>query len=255
MNRKRFLCLGAIVIGLAFAPCAAPAGDETASRPLPLPSLQVLDRVKIDSGPTAIIYDRVAPPPLLAPAVLQAPAKAAPPERPAVIKEKESDALFLSATVYDREFTVLRWSWEGHAYQAVSNIDFNYLAGLVTIETADSVFTVLMGLGNESREQLDSQRQNGLLGIASPPPVSVPRPACWLVFPDPATPVSAAALAGIDALHRYFEANKAALVAAFDQRQADQAARERAAETAPPPPKETVIRFWPVKSRVYPVNP
>lgn len=255
--------LGASVIGLSFSPGAASAGDAAGASPIPVPRRQVLDRVKIDSGLNPIIYDRVVPPSFSAPAVPPKPDAVPQRGQPAPAEEKQSVVLFLFATVYDHEFTVLRWSWEGREYQAVSNMDFNYLTGLGMIETEDRVFSLLMGLANESREQFQARRQTALQQgwpaealqrLPSPPPAAVPRPAYWLVSPDPAVPVASGALAGIDALHRYFEANKAALIAAFERWQAEQAARELEAPAAPPPPKETVIQFWPVKSRVYPTN-
>ena len=130
---------------------------------LPVPRLQVLDRVKIDSGLNPIIYDRVAPPSWPAQAVLPQPDAVPQRGQPAPAEEKQSVVRFLFATVYDHEFTVLRGSWAGREYQAVSNMDFNYLTGLGMIEAEDCVFSLLMGLANESREQLQARRQTALL--------------------------------------------------------------------------------------------
>jgi len=157
-----------------------------------------------------VTYDRVVPPPSPAPSALLTPAVAAPPEPPPAIQEKKSEVLFLSATVYGHEFTWVRWFRDGREFQAVSNVDFNHLAGVGTVETPDSVFTVLMSLGNESREQLDALKQELLQDdwpaenrsrLPSPPPVWMPRPAYWLVYPGAADPVPPAGVAGMDALH------------------------------------------------------
>ena len=57
-----------------------------------------------------------------------------------------------------------------------------------------------------------------------------------------------AALAPIHALHDYFDANRAAILAAH----ASQVAQAQTSKSHPTAtPKNTVINYWPIKSQVY----
>jgi hypothetical protein len=51
-------------------------------------------------------------------------------------------------------------------------------------------------------------------------------------------------LAALDALHRYFDENKARLVDEYSRRKAANEERERWLKEHPPVPKDTVINFW-----------
>jgi hypothetical protein len=62
---------------------------------------------------------------------------------------------------------------------------------------------------------------------------------------------SSEALAPLDALHSYHDANRERLVTEYHQREAENAAREQWLKENPPVPKDTVINFWPKKSRNY----
>ncbi len=180
---------------------------------------------------------------------------------------KKSEALMISATVYDRQVTELRWRSGNRDYHAWSNIDFNYLAGQGEIETEDCVYFLIMGLGNETRESVaewnrfspEWERLAAAKGLAGqwatkavPDLAKFPaeRSAYLLSGEAPAD----ASLAALDALHRYFDANRLRLIADFAKREEERTARELRNREHPPTPQDTVINFWPKKSRNYPTG-
>ncbi len=71
---------------------------------------------------------------------------------------KKSQMLFLFVTVFDRGVTVLHWCAGGREFRALSNIDFNYLTTLGQIETEDTVYGLMLAIGNEPIEALDAER-------------------------------------------------------------------------------------------------
>ena len=163
--------------------------------------------------------------------------------------EKKLEALHLFATVYDHAVTELRWSERLRQYRAFSNIDFNHFAGVFDIETADTVYMLLLGLGNQTREQAEPERREiGEQPLPPPQSFNQSRAEYRLVGIDPQAPASTAGLKGLDALHRFYDANRERLAAAY----ATRIEQERRQKANPPAPKHTVINFWPKKSTNYP---
>lgn len=167
--------------------------------------------------------------------------------------------LFLSATVYDRRVTEVRWSAQGRDYRAFSNIDFNYLAGAGEIETADTVYMLVMGLGNGTSEEVAAFNQNAaaqgwpLKTLPAPESFSQTRSEYRLTGETASTAVPEA-LAAMDALHSFFDANRTVLLENYAKREAERITREQWLKGNPPVPKDTVINFWPKKSTLYPTR-
>ncbi|MEI8108790.1 MAG: hypothetical protein WCI46_13335, partial [Verrucomicrobiota bacterium] len=238
----------------------------------PTLNLKVLDSVVVKFPGHSIFYQRVAPPtapaaraPVTAPVakVLSLAESAAAEAR----ANKKSEALMLSATIYDRQVTELRWRSGNRDYHVWSNINFNYLAGLGEIETEDCVYFLIMGLGNEARESVAEWNRfapewerlaaaEGLAGQwatkAVPDLAKFPAGrSTYLLSGDPPADDS---LTALDALHRYFDANRLRLIADSAEREANRIAREQWTKEHPPTPQDTVINFWPKKSRNYPTG-
>ena len=55
-------------------------------------------------------------------------------------------------------------------------------------------------------------------------------------------------------MHRYYEANRVRLADDYAKREANRIAQEQWLQEHPPLPKDTVINFWPKKSRNYPTT-
>ena len=238
------------------APAAAQrdafAAAASESPKLPPINFQILERQEIQIGDRKIIQNRVAPPVLPEPraVVAQPPAPlSAESVQTALRREgKKSEVLFLSATVYDRAVTQLRWFGEAGECRAFSNIDFNFLSGLGEIETEDTVYSILMGLENESRAVPTGQDRGGTAQIPLLSQFS-PARAEYFVVGDKAKPATAEALAGMDALHRYYDAHRVKLTEDYRKREAARVEREVRLKAHPPVPQDTVINFWPADAK------
>lgn len=257
--------IAATVLILALPLCSRAAESPAPTETQPALRLQVLESVEVKFPDRSIFYQRVVPPAATAARVPVA-VSVAPPlslaESAAAEARvaKKSAVLMLSATVYDRQVTELRWQVGQRGYRAWSNLDFNYLAGLGEIETGECVYYLIMGLGNETWESTaESERLAAADGLAAlvetkivPDLAKFPagRSTYLLSGEAPADD----SLAALDALHRYFDTHRLRLIADYEKRAADRTARERWLEEHPPVPQDTVINFWPKKSRNYPTG-
>jgi hypothetical protein len=262
------LYIAAVGLGHANAQTTA---DETDTKVEPEQSrpainFRVLQSWELNLGNRSIFYNRVAPPQPLPPRPPQpvpeaqplTPEEAAPADARA---RKKFEALFLSATVYDRRVTELRWWFENREYRAWSNVDFNYLAGAGEIETEDSVYWLIMGLGNDTAESIAAANEraaaegwNSRKDLPSPERFNPVRAEYFLANDSKSPEPSVEALAAIDALHRYYDANRTRLAEEYAKREAARIAQEQWLKEHPPVPKDTVINFWPKKSRTYPTT-
>ena len=232
----------------------------------------MLERVEVKFPDRSIFYQRVAPPtapaarvPVTVPAAQ--PLSLAESTAAEARAAKKSGVLMLSATVYDRQVTELRWQVGQRQYRAWSNLDFNYLAGLGEIETADCVYFLIMALGNETRESVaewnrfapEWERQAAAQGLAEQWEIkTVPDlakfPAGRSTYLLSGEAPADDSLAALDALHRYFDTHRLRLIADYTQREATRTAREQWLKEHPPVPQDTVIHFWPKKSNNYPTG-
>ena len=248
MNRT-LLPLAALLVVI---PATAQQENALTVQPQTEIRFRVLEQTQINLGDHKVILNRVEPPVLPKPRAVVArpssPLSAAAVQTALRQESKKSEVLFLSATVYDREVTQLRWFGEGGEFQAFSNIDFNFLSGLGVIETDDTVYSILMGLGNESRAAASEQNRTATAQVPLLNQFS-PKRAEYFVVEDKAKPATAEALAGIDALHRYYDANRERLAEDYKQREAARVEREIWLKAHPPIPRDTVINFWPADTK------
>lgn len=232
----------------------------------PALKLQIIEGVEVKLPDRSIFYQRAAPPIPPTPR----PSTPVPEATPLSLAEraaaearakKKFEVLMISATVYDCRVTELRWYFGQREYRAWSNIDFNYLAGQGEIETEDSIYWLIMGLGNDTAESVAAANERaaaeGWNWHKELPPADrfPPNRAEYILAGgsnDPKPPSEA--LAPLDALHSYYEANRERLADEYVKREAAQLAREKWLKEHPPIPKDTVIHFWPKKSRNYPTG-
>jgi hypothetical protein len=216
----------------------------------PATSFRILDQREVRVGGRTITYNRVAPPVFPSPSPSPTPQPTTPAGKR--IKKTEPQAakktvmLSISATVFDRQITLVRWSDKSGSHRAFSNVDFNYFSGPPVIETADTSYFLMMGLGNQTREQAAAK--------------NIPLPALsyfsstgaqYAVIQDGSNPPMEESLKQIDDLHVYFNANKQWMIDEYNKRQQADAKRQQWLKEHPPVPKDTVINFWPKKSGVY----
>ena len=234
------VCLLTLLYTLpALAQEPAAAGN---SEPL-LENLRVLQRTEIKRGDHSIIFQRVAPPPSAAPSTptpvpvaktLSAQELEAQQRREA----KQHAVLFFSATVLDNRVTELRWSEEGKEYRAFSNIDFRYFSGMGEIETANTIYTLMLALESGTAETL-AERTREFPHIAV-----LPKDRAAWVPANGSGPTNSAGMTALDAIHPYYDAHREALIRAYGEREAARAEAERQLREHPPVRKDTVITYW-----------
>lgn len=260
-----FVFLALLIPGLA-------AQDTERLERTPL-QLRVLESQEVDFGNRSIFYNRVETPVLKPrPEPRQAPVespRAPTAEEMAWMREWESKrdlTFFLSSTVYDREVTYVRWWRDDGEYVLWSSIDFNYLRGLMDFETQTTRYSVMLGIGEESREQVEkwnaeaaqdpelqayARRENFDFSLPVPPrkiPGATPFRSAYQFVSVPATGIDPEVRSALDALHRQFDANRKQLVADYEASEAERIAHEQWLKDNPPVPKDTTINFFPIRS-------
>lgn len=266
--------LAALLLAL---PIIAKAQSEqpTPTPPDPLAGIpvQVLDQQQVEIGTHIITFNRIAPPVFPAPAPTPAPAPQAqaqtqaapvaksaarsPKARTSARSAQTSDAgdgdqekpykmLMVSATVYDHQFSELRW-YGGNTpeLRVYANIDFTLFAGVTEIETADAVYMLIFGLGTDTAASITQ--------AGHPPPDLSQFPANhagYQIIQGNATDYPED-MAALNALCAYYDANKTQMLADYQQREAANAAHQQWLKDHPPVQPDTVINYWPVKNSVF----
>lgn len=225
------------------------AQDTTPAAAPARPVFQVLAESTVRQPDGGSITFRQVAPPAVTPQSQARPAPAAAsqaaPDQP---PEKELQVLSISASVKAGGLTVLRWTCGGsRRLQAVSNVDFRILEGLGGLETAQTIYHLILAAGPDDQPLTDAE----VLAAQSLPAGT----AAYALLSDggstePAamSPADAAALAALKALLDHFDTHRQELLQQQARREADSAARELAVRSAPPPPpRRSVIHFWPLQ--------
>jgi len=250
-----------VFVALVASPVSGQETPATAEAEAPQPiNFQILRTKKIKLENRSIILHRVVPPVLPTPppppppptAEEVAAAEAAAARIALNYQAKRHELLFFSATVYDGRVTEVSWFDNQHEYKVFSSIDFNHLAGLGWFETADTEYMLLLGVADQTSEQVaifnQRVRDKGWpqLQREIPPPESftLNRAEYFVVedenHPEP-TPEQ---LKALDDLHVYYDANKLRLIEEHARREAAQAERVQWLKDHPPVPKDIVINYW-----------
>lgn len=214
------------------------------------PALRVLSESTVQQRDGSTITFQQVVPPVVTPqaqpaAAVPAPALSA--ADAAALTEtpvKDTQMLSISASVKANGFTVLRWTCgTSQRMQAVSNVDFRYLAGVGSLDTAQASYFLILSAGPDDQAMTDAEAQ-----AAKSLPVNGSASFALLIGSAAASQADESALNAMEALLDYFDSNREGLIQLQAQREADRAARELAALTAPPPPpRRSVIQFWPLQ--------
>ena len=237
--------------------------------------LRVLESQVVDLGPRSITYNRVATPvlkptPIPTPVVVvhEAVPTAAELEEMQRLESKRYAYAFLSCTIYDNQFTEVEWYEDGQWVSFLTTINFHYLSQLSDFETPDSFYSIFMGIGDCSREEFEGLGEALLAGNAfgfhsRPWPFGLLQrqaqtgKSAWQLITT--RPVSSEVTQAIDDLHRYFDANRDTLIREYNESEAARLAQEQWLRDNPPAPKDSVIEFFPIRSRHAPdrlgINP
>ena len=207
----------------------------------------MLSRKVVQAEDHKIIFERIVPPVVVA-ETGTAPAGAGGYTGPQLPRR----ALSLSCTVFDHEFSEVRWrDAAGGEYVIWSSIDFTPFTGRNAGGfVQDGVrYSLFMGLG----EALESESAEPLsLFHSIAPPTGT---ASWYAIVKQPDSVPSAAFAGINALHLHYDANKASIIAEHEQVKTANAARLAWEAAHPPVKQDTVIRYWPIQSALHGTAP
>ncbi len=206
---------------------------------------RALSRKVLNKGGRRVVVERVVPPP-----IPEAKIAAGEPWQPTAEQlataqrraAKDHVALMLSATVYDREVTELRWTIDGARGIAFSNVDFTLLRSVHDIETPRRVFSIFMGIGESDRRMRlgDPPGRRRLPAAES----FLGGPGTYRVAEWGGTDAEKEVLAGLDALHRHYLENEAELRVKDQRRRAIRSAWDRYRAANPPEPEDTLIQLW-----------
>ncbi len=243
---------------------AAARAEKEANRPINRVEFEVIDEKQAprEDG-SRLIVRRVAPPdiPEVEPEPLPDPFAELTDEERAIVEAygltaaevrylsrfdfKRHVVVPLSATIYEGGITRIRWRHGGQEYTAYSNIDFNHLRGARGFESPDGdvYYTLNMGIGDAVREGLSDDRPRL-------PEFDAGR-AEYVVDVRDVAALDDDVLAPLDALHDWFEEHEPRLKVETQRREAINAAWERYRQANPPEETDTVVKFWPKKSRRY----
>lgn len=212
----------------------------SATEPAPA---QVINREVMRVGDGYVIYELIVPPVVSAEPVVVAagsPTAALP-----------RQIVSLSCTVYGREFTELRWrDAAGGEYVVWSSLDLTPFTGRSSggFDLGGVHYEIVMGLG-------DAPAAEAAAPLAAFREIVPPAgPGSWYAALQQPETISAGAYDGVNALHVYFDANKAAIAAEHEAVKAANAARKAWEAAHPPVKQDTVIRFWPIKSALHGVD-
>jgi hypothetical protein len=203
----------------------------------------ILEELELRKGAGSTVFRRVVPPVVPVP-----PAKVAAQSDVELAEEatgpvKRAEVLLLSATVFDRKLTELKWAEGGQQFRAWSNVDFNHFTGVMQVESAEAIYSVMLAMDNRS---IADAAASGELPKDFPAAAKFQKPVSYFVVQG--AEASPESLAGLDALHIYFEKHREQMIAAATLR----AAQPQPAPIEPQPAGRTIIEFWPKKSRNYP---
>jgi hypothetical protein len=185
-----------------------------------------------------------------------------PPDDPAVVaslaklreKYRSTQLVFLSATVYDQNRTLLRIYPSGEYDQKIeawSNVDFHHFCGFSSYRVKDAEdgsfydFGILMGIGStDTRGWAEMAAQKGIAykgpKIPHLPDLAVGGPSFVVVDGDVESP----AMDTLEQLHDLYRKEGARMEAAHHAREKARAERKAHLLANPPKPEDVSIQFW-----------
>lgn len=256
-----FLPAGALILGASlgsiFAEQWRSAEAEVAGQ-----QVEVLDSQEMDYGERSLILNRVRTPVLKAPLPVEevsAKKQVQPSLTPELNARAEKFALkeyvapFWDIRVMDNGVSEIRWHDENGEFVIWSSMDARVFRALHWFETEDFHFMIFGSVAEETVEDVlrwnaEIDRYNGPQEAKRSIPTLGPvrtEPPRYLVIKEPAPSAAAAVM---DAMHGYYDANRAALIQNYEAVEAARLAREKELRENPPVPQDTVIHYFPIRS-------
>ena len=202
---------------------------------------------KVVSSTVEIVADPHLPPP-------PAPPPPTDPNDPEVIarrtalraRAQQIKSVFLSATVYDHERTLLKWHLNGKPEQVMtawSRLDFTCFSGFAKYSYKGNEFSFMMWILNES--SVNARRRAARMSIPYQP-IEVPEipadgPGFVIMSGDQ---TDAAMVDVVTGLHELYRVEGARMEAALIAREEANRVREAELRANPPQPEDVHIRIW-----------
>jgi len=230
-----------------------PAGEA-------LEAFKILDSQEVDMGDHKITYNRVETPKLKPEPIKVAPV----PVEPVLMTAEEEAELrkweakfqyspFLGVTVFDGQFSEVRWWDEGQENVIWSNINFLHFAPFGDLETDTAYYWIMlwgwetttaevkaMNAAAQSSEELTP------LPPATLPPLGKAGPR-WMA----AGPLSENAKRAMNDFHEYYRLHGPEMAADYTRREEEAKAHEEWLKAHPPIPPDTVVNFFPIRSTAF----
>ena len=151
--------------------------------------------------------------------------------------DEDYQTLILTATVYDDNITRLSWRYLSDEFIAFTNANFNYLRDTHSIDAGNTFFSFFMGIANAT------YASNPHSGESIPNVSLFSSEYCEYVLAQ-GNPDNTEALAGIEALLHYYDANLPELKIALQRREALASAKKRYDAQHPKQPEDFIVQFW-----------
>ena len=208
-----------------------------------------------------------APPPPPPPLDINDPAVLAWKAKVGALYQK-TEFVFVSATVYDHQRTLLRW-WPNRdpdaemtmklapvpvlgrwpngdplvEVTAWSNIDFNHLCGFSDYTYNGRRYSLVMGVGNQNTDTMEkwAQRSGRVYSPPEFPDLPADGPGFVVTKGDTSDTHAMEIMTG---LHELYKVEGARMKAAYEAREQASIEREAYLRANPPQPQDVVIRFW-----------
>jgi hypothetical protein len=221
------------------------------------PTFRVLDSQEVDFGDHTITYNRVEAPKLkpepakvVAEPVAAVPMTAQEEEELRKWEAKFQYSPFLGVTVYDGNFSEVRWWDDGQENVVWSNVNFLHFGPMMDLETETAYYTVMLwGWETTTAEvkamNAEAQTREELMPYppATLPPLGKSGPK-WMA----ASPLSEGAKRAMHDFHEYYRKHGAQMAADYVKREEEAKANEAWAKAHPPIPEDTVINYFPIRS-------
>ena len=171
--------------------------------------------------------------------------------------DKKTKFVFLSATVYDHQRTLLIWNPIGApatVMTAWSNIDFNYMSGFTSYTYKGCTYSLLLMLGNEFTIVRERAAQRTGRPYIRPVFPVLPTDAPGFVVTQGDTG-DAQAMDVISGLHELYKVEGTRLKAAYEARAKASIEREAYLRANPPQPKDVTIHVWKMETPPNQIQP
>lgn len=250
-----------VVVVLLFAETGFLTGNESDWRN---EARKLIDSFEVITAGRSTLYERLETPELK-PEAMPVPPPPAPTQAAPKVSELEEMrrwesmdfvTLFLCCTVYDGQWTEVRFWHDQVEVVFWSTIDFQLFTPIIEFETSSACYSMFLATGSSTRPEFEEVHAGyGRIGgrdLVTPWPVELLRAASlsgrdeWrLVSPKR---VSAFARRTIKELHSYYRKNSREIARRHAELEAEKRTQEELARINPLKPRNTLVEYFPIRS-------